>query len=96
MVYLINSRELGYFVRLTFVSRYHQLKIKANDYLKLLSKKVMAIIVFLAIPFGLTNVPAAFIDMMNKIFKKYLDKLQWCLSIIFWCIQGFWRDASNT
>ena len=25
-------------------------------------------------PFGLTNVPATFMDMMNRIFKDYLDK----------------------
>ena len=25
-------------------------------------------------PFGLTNAPTAFIDMMNRVFKYYLDK----------------------
>ena len=25
-------------------------------------------------PFGLTNTPAAFMDLMNRVFKKYLDK----------------------
>ena len=24
--------------------------------------------------FGLTNAPAAFMDLMNRVFKKYLDK----------------------
>ena len=24
--------------------------------------------------FGLTNAPAAFIDLMNRVFKEYLDK----------------------
>ena len=25
-------------------------------------------------PFGLTNSPAAFMDLMNRVFKKYMDK----------------------
>ena len=24
--------------------------------------------------FGLTNAPAAFVDLMNEVFKKYVDK----------------------
>src|SRR5262249_16622279 len=29
---------------------------------------------FLVLPFGLTNAPAAFMDLMNRIFKLYLDQ----------------------
>ena len=29
---------------------------------------------FLVMAFGLTNAPVAFMDLMNRIFKKYLDK----------------------
>ena len=29
---------------------------------------------FLVLPFGLTNAPAAFMDLMNRVFKPYLDK----------------------
>ena len=29
---------------------------------------------FLVLPFGLTNAPAAFMDMMNRIFRPFLDK----------------------
>lgn len=30
---------------------------------------------FLVMPFELINAPAAFMDLMNRVFKNYLDKL---------------------
>ena len=29
---------------------------------------------FLVLPFGLTNAPAVFMDLMNRVFKPYLDQ----------------------
>ena len=29
---------------------------------------------FQVLPFGLTNAPAAFMDLMNRVFKPYLDR----------------------
>ena len=29
---------------------------------------------FLVMPFGLTNAPVAFMDLMNSVFRPYLDK----------------------
>lgn len=29
---------------------------------------------FLVMPFGVTNVPTTFMDLMNRVFKNYLDE----------------------
>ena len=29
---------------------------------------------FLVMPFGLINAPAAFMDLMNRVFQSYLDR----------------------
>jgi len=31
---------------------------------------------FLVIPFGVTNAPAVFMDLMNRVFSPYLDKFE--------------------
>ncbi|KAL8123967.1 hypothetical protein AgCh_011826 [Apium graveolens] len=54
--------------------RYYQLKIKAEDILKTAFRTRYGHYEFLVMAFGLTNAPAAFMDLMNRVFKKYLDK----------------------
>ena len=29
---------------------------------------------FVVMPFGVTNAPAVFMDLMNRVFREYLDK----------------------
>ena len=41
---------------------------------KLHSERGMVILSFLVMQFGVTNAPAAFMDLMNRIFKTYLDE----------------------
>ncbi|KAL8133953.1 hypothetical protein AgCh_009138 [Apium graveolens] len=55
-------------------SRYHQLKIKAEDIPKTAFRTRYGHYKFLIMAFGLTNAQAAFMDLMNRVFKKYLDK----------------------
>ena len=53
--------------------RYHQLRLKSEDVPKTAFWTRYGHYEFLIMPFGLTNSPAAFMDLMNMVFKQYLD-----------------------
>lgn len=47
------------------------MRIKKDDVPKIAFRTGYGHFEFLAMPFGLTNTPAAFIDFMNRVFHKY-------------------------
>ncbi|GKC44589.1 hypothetical protein Tco_1062311 [Tanacetum coccineum] len=54
--------------------RYHQIRVREEDTLKISFRTQYGHYEFLVVPFGLTNALAVFMDLMNKTCRPYLDK----------------------
>ena len=71
---LYQLQGAGVFPKINLRSGYHQLRIKAENISKIAFRTRYEHYEFTVIPFGLTNALAALIDLMNQVFRPYLDK----------------------
>ena len=64
----------GVFLKIVLRSGCYQLRVKEVDVPNTAFRTRYGHYEFLVIPFGLTNAPTAFMDLMNRVFRPYVDQ----------------------
>jgi hypothetical protein len=75
------------FYKIDLQSGHHQLKLPKCDIPKTAFISRYGLYKFMVMSFGLTNAPAYFMYMMNKVSWSIWTSLSWCSSVIYWSTQ---------
>ena len=62
------------FSKIDLRSGYHELRIREEDIPKTTFRTFYGHFQIVVVPFGLTNAPSVFMNLMNGVIQKYLDK----------------------
>ena len=66
-------QRASYFSKIYLMLGYHKLRVRGEDIPKMTFKTRYGHSEFLVMSFGLSNDPATFIDLMNRVIRNYID-----------------------